>query len=340
MLKLIFASILIIHSALGFAQKKLEIAAWGGEIPQSLIRQFEKETGIKVYLSTFESNENLIIKLKSSTNHSYDLITPSGYYVHRLEQFDMLKRINPKRIKNLKQINPIFFSSSHQNIYGIPFVWGATGIFFNDKYINPQPAHWHELWDARYINQLLLLDDTREVFSMSLLSLNKAPNNQNSQDIHQAYLKLLKLAPNIKLFASDAVSRIVSDEDAWVGMAWNGDIVKVQQENQHVHFTYPSEGFIIWEECFAIPKNAKHIHEAYEFINFILQPQHSAQITKEMKFSVTNTEAKKYLPKEMVENPILFPSNDVLAKGILQEDADEKTISLYNSYWELIKISL
>ena len=340
MYKLIFASIFLLYSVLGFAQKKIEIAAWGGEIPPSLIRQFEQETGIKVYLSTFESNENLIIKLKSSKNHSYDLITPSGYYIRRLQQFDMLKPIQTKKIKYLEQINPIFFSASHQNIYGIPFVWGATGIFYNDKYIQSPPSHWHQLWESKYKNQLLLLDDTREVFSMSLLSLKKLPNIQNHLDIHNAYLNLLKLAPNIKLFASDAVSRIVSDEDAWVGMAWNGDIVKVQQENSHVHFTYPSEGFIIWEECFAIPKNAKHIREAYEFINFILKPENSAQITKEMKFSVTNVEARKYLSHDLVENSILFPPNDILAKGILQEDADEKTISLYNSYWELIKISL
>lgn len=323
-----------------FAAKTLEIAAWGGEIPPSLIKKFEKETGIKVFLTTFESNENLIIKLKSSKNHNYDLITPSGYYVHRLAKFDMLQPINTKKIPQLNEINPLFISSQSKQLFGIPFIWGATGIFYNDQYITNPPQHWKDLWNPKYKNQLLLLDDTREVFSMSLLSLNHSPNSLDPKEIERAYQALIKLAPNIKIFASDAVPRIVSDEDAWIGMAWNGDIFRIRNENSHIHFVYPKEGFVIWDECFAIPKNATHIQEAYAFINFMLNAENAATITKEMKFSVTNLNAKKYLTEDFLSNATLYPPEEVLKHAILQEDADEKTISIYNTFWERIKISL
>lgn len=324
----------------GYAARTLEIAAWGGEIPASLIQKFEKESGIKVYLSTFESNENLIIKLKSSKNHSYDLITPSGYYVHRLAQFDMLLPIDPNKIEQLNQINPLFLPKQKTGFYGVPFIWGATGIFYNDQYITNPPQHWHDLWAPQYKNQLLLLDDTREVFSMSLLSLKRSPNTFEPKDIKDAYEALIKLAPNIKIFASDAIPRIVSDEDAWIGMAWNGDVFRIRHENPHIRFVYPDEGFIIWDECFSISKNALHVREAYEFINFILRPENAAEITKQMKFSVTNKNAIKFLPQEFLSDPTLYPSDEILKHAVLQEDADEKIISMYNTFWEQIKLSL
>jgi spermidine/putrescine transport system substrate-binding protein len=336
----VFRTLLLFVCVNIYAAKSLQIAAYGGEIPLELIKKFEQQTGISVHLTTFESNENLFLKLKSSRENLYDLITPSNYYVNRLEKFNMLEPIQKDKITNLKDIEPSFFPSHSNSLFGIPFVWGATGIFYNEQYISSQPSHWSDLWDSTYKEQLLLIDDTREVFSIALLSMGLSPNEYNHKRIQQAYIKLQQLKNNIKLFASDALPSIITDEDALIGMAWNGDINKVQKENPHVKFVYPEEGFVIWAECFAIPKHAKHIQEAYQFINFILQPEHAAEITKMMHYPVTNLKAKQYLPLSLVTNPLLFPDRKILKKGFLQQDAPNKVIQQYNDYWEQFKMSL
>jgi spermidine/putrescine transport system substrate-binding protein len=335
---LIFAILLLAFQA--NAQPKLRIAAYGGEIPQSLIKQFELKTGIKVYLSTFESNENLLLKLKSSSKPIYDVITPSNYYVERFKQFGMLQAIPVKKISNLKNINPVFLPKSQDKLYGLPFVWGATGIFYNKKYINNPPTHWNDFWELRFINQLLLLDDTREVFSIALLALGQDPNTKNAKQINNSFQKLKALDKNIKLFASDAVPSIIIDEDALVGMAWNGDIEKARQENPNIEFIFPDEGYIIWAECFAIPKDAEHSNEAIQFINFMLEAKNAAEITKIMKFPVTNILVKQYLPKTLANNKLLFPDETTLRQGLMQQDAPENIIKLYNKNWELLKLSL
>lgn len=336
---LCFLMLMWCFSTLGFTQKILRIAAYGGEIPASIVHDFELKTGIKVYLSTFESNENLLLKLKSSKQSLYDLVTPSNYYVKRFALFGMLKPLDLTKIPNATQISPVFLAPNQSTIYGLPFLYGATGIFYNQHYISTPPLHWQVLWQKKYINQLLMLDDTRELFSMALIALHQNPNTTQPEKIKQAYRLLQKLTPNIKLLATDAVTRIIVDEDALIGMAWNGDVVKAQQENQQLNFIFPKEGYILWAECFAIPSNAEHFEEAYAFINYLLAPKHAAEITKQMYYPVTVTKAKNYLPPALKNNPILYPSAEVLARGRFQQDANESIIALYNRYWEAFKMS-
>ena len=330
--------ILLISKAC-FCQKTLRIAAWGGEIPHELIAKFEKKTGTKVFITTVESNESLLIKLKTSKKSLYDIIAPSNYYVDMLAKMHMIQKLDPNQIPELQHISSVFINPKGP-LYSVPFIYGASGIFYNKKWVKEIPYHWTDFWKASYQDQLLLLDDTREVFSATLLSQSLSPNTQNPAEIKKAYQQLLKLTPNIKLFASDAVPRIITDEDAQIGMAWNGDVVKSRQENPNIEFVYPREGFILWNEGFSITQNAENIEEAYAFINFILEPQNSALITKKFGFSVTNEKAKDYLPKHLVEDPILFPSPEILKYGILQKSLDANTLKLYNEYWERFKLSI
>lgn len=331
--------ILLLCSSQCFSQQVLKIAAWGGEIPQALIHQFEKKTNIKVFLTTVESNESLLIKLKTAHQNIYDIIAPSNYYIEMLARMGMIQELNPQKISQIKNINPIFIHPE-KPLYSVPFIYGASGIFYNQHWIQDKPKYWQDLWKPKYQDKLLLLDDTREVFSMSLLSQKKLPNTQNPQEIQSAFEHLLKLIPNIKLFASDAVTRIITDEDAQIGMAWNGDVVKARVENPDIQFVYPEEGFIIWSEGFAITKNAQNVDGAYAFINFILEPKHSALITKKLGFSVSNERAKVYLPKSLVEDRILFPPTEVLKRGVLQEGLSADALELYNTYWEKLKLSI
>jgi spermidine/putrescine transport system substrate-binding protein len=339
MRKLIFSLLISLLCSFSWAQKTLQIAAYGGEIPNDLLKKFEQETGIKVNFTTFESNENLLLKLKSSKQKLYDLITPSNYYVNRLKNFDMLMPLDKEKIPNLHLINEDFLKKS-QDIYGIPFVWGATGIFYNDKYIKTPPKHWNDLWNSRYKNQLLLLDDTREIFSMALMALGFSANDNVPAHINLAYQKLLHLTNNIKLFANEGITRTITDEDAVVGITWNGDLFKAQTENPHLHFIYPEEGYVVWAECFAITHNAQHIEEAYAFINFMLRPENMIEITKQFHFPITNLNAKKLLAPELANNSILFPDKNTFKRAVMQTDLSDNIIQLYNKYWELFKIAL
>ena len=210
------------------ANKIVNVYAWGGEIPKKVIQAFERESGITVNFSTYDSNETMYAKLRSSKQSIYDVVLPSAYFVERMKKQGMLTKLDHNKLPNLKNIDPHFIENDYDkgNHYSVPLIWGATGIFYNQRWVKNAPQTWQSLWDKSWRLQLMLLDDPREVFALALMSLHYSPNDNNPKHIQAAYEKLLTLIPNIKLFGSDGIQAAIIDEDAILGSAWNGDVFK------------------------------------------------------------------------------------------------------------------
>lgn len=324
------------------AEKIVNIYTWANEIPDTVVRQFEKEMHIKVNLSTYANNEVLYAKLRAAKNSGYDIIVPTSYYVDRMRHQNMLEKLDKTKLSNFKNINLIYLNSDYDPgaQFSVPHVMGITGIFDNNKYYPENSIKkWSDLWDPRFYDQLLLLDDTREVFSIGLLALGYSPNDRDPEHIKAAFLKLKNLMKNVKVFSTETVAAIIIDEDAAVGSAWNGDVFKAARENPSVKFIFPEDGFVIWVDNLCIPKNAPHKDNAYQFINFILRPEMGKQVALTTNFSTANLAAQQLLPAEIRNNPTIYPPKEVLARGQFQTDVGEEALQLYEKYWEELKMS-
>ncbi len=334
-------SFLIFLSPQLFAARVVNVYVWGGEIPQKALQRFEQKTGIKVNFSTYDSNETMYAKLKASRKNVYDVVLPSGYYVERMRKQGLLTELDAKKLPNLVNIDPLFSKNEYdpQNHYSVPLTWGATGIFYNNRWIKTSLSSWKQLWDTKWGNELLLLDDAREIFSIALLALGYDPNDADPQHVQQAYQKLLQLIPNIKLFASDSIQAILIDDDAIIGTVWNGDAYKAHTENPHIQFVYPQEGFVIWVDGLAIPENAPHLEEAYAFINFMLEPESAADIALIEGHAITNAKGKELLPPDVRNNLMVYPAFETLKRGYFQRDLGDETVALFNQYWEQLKLA-
>lgn len=320
----------------------LNVYTWSGVIPEFAIQQFERETGIKVNFSTYDSNEIMYAKLKATKDVGYDIIEPSSYYVDRMRRQNMLEKIDKTKLSHFDNLDPTFLKQKYDptNDYSIPFIWGTTGIFVNREYypLSHSLTRWADLWDKKFENQLMLLDDSREVFSVALLALGYSINDMNPAHIKQAYLKLKTLLPNTKVFKSDGVIAILIDEDATIGMAWNGDLYKAKKENSHLDFIYPKDGFVIWVDNFAIAKNAPHRENAYKFINFMLRADVAKEVSLNNNYPTPNLAAQKLLPEDIRHNATIYPSHEVLNRGQFQTDMDDAAVQLYEKYWEKLKM--
>ncbi len=331
---------LLIITPLFAAENIVNVYTWSGVIPDSAIRQFETETGIKVNFSTYDSNEVMYAKLKADKNPSYDVIEPSSYYIDRMRRQDMLAKFNKAELPNFKNINTSFLNQSYdpKSEYSIPFIWGITGIFVNKEYRDPASfQRWADLWNKKYADQIMLLDDSREVFSMALRTLGYSVNDENPEHIKQAYLKLKELLPNIKIFNSAPISILV-DEDANVGMVWNGDVFRAKKENPHVDFIFPKDGFVVWVDNFAIPKNAPHAANAHKFLNFMMRADVAKAVAIDNSFPTANLAAQKLLPADVRDSKTVYPSPDVMRRGEFQTDISDDALSLYEKYWERLKM--
>ncbi|CAN5223860.1 spermidine/putrescine ABC transporter substrate-binding protein [soil metagenome] len=322
------------------AQETLNVFVWYEEVPDFVIKKFEAETGIKVNFSTYDSNETLYAKLKATTTPGYDVIEPSGYYVDRMRHDGMLEKLDKSKLTNYSNLNPELIDTGYDpgGNYSVPYLWGVTGIFVNKKYFSADEiSGWSDLAKPKYANQLLFLNDPREAFSMALISLGYSANDENPEHLKQAYLKLKSLLPNIKIFNSEAIPSIFIDEDVRVGMAWNGDIYRSQVENPNLQFIYPKDGFVVWADTFAIPKNAPHKENAYKFLNFMLRPDIAKSASMNFGYPTANLAAQKLLPENIRNNPMIYPTKKVLKRGQYQTNVSDATLALIAKYWELLK---
>lgn len=320
----------------------LNIYIWYGEIPDHVIAQFEKETGIHVNYATYGDNETLYAKLRATKNPGYDIVQPSSYYVQRMSREGMLEVLDKSQLFNYKNLDSQFTHPDYDpnGKYSLPYLWGITGIFVNKKYHNPALIKgWNDFWSPQYRNQIMLLNDPREVFSMALISLGYSANDSDPKHIEQAYLKLKALLPNIKIFNSDAIPSIFIDEDATIGQTWNGDIYRAHLQNSNLQFIFPKEGFVIWVDALAIPRGAPHLANAYKFLNFMMRGDIASQATLEYGYSTANIAARAFLPANIRNNKTIFPDATTLKRGQFQTDVGDNALATYAKYWELLKLS-
>ena len=324
------------------SQNTLNLYTWSNYLPQEVIQQFTKETGIKINITEYDNNETMYVKLKTSKHSGYDVITPSSYYVERMSKQGMLHPIDKSKLTGLHNLNPILLNREFdpKNKYSIPYLWGGTGIIVNTRYIDKNKVtSWRDFWDPKYKNQLMVLNDMRDAFSIALLILGYSINDTNPKHIEEAYFKLKQLLPNIKIFNIDAVPNIYIDEDTIIGMAWNGDYKLARDENTDLHFTYPKEGFPLWLDSFVIVNDAPNLENAHKFINFMLRPEMAKQVSFGIGHSTANLAAVKLMPKKLQDDPIANPDAKTMRRGEIQLDLDDKTRRIYEKYWERLKIN-
>jgi len=320
----------------------LNLYNWSEYMPQEILDGFEKETGIKVNYTTFDSNEAMYAKLKLlDTSSQYDLAVPSTYYVEKMANEGLLQELDKSKLSNFKNLDTSFTNTKvdPDNKYSIPYMWGSTGLAINGDAIDPKTVNsWNDLWRPEYKGQVMLMNDMREVFGMALLTLGHSGNSRNPKEIKAAYEKLTTLMPNVKTFNSDASRMPYIEGETNIGMTWNGEAVMANDEGlTSLVYKYPSEGALLWMDNFVIPKNAKNVDAAHKFIDYLLRPENAKIVSEEIGYASPNIEARKLMDDSVRNNPIIYPNKDILAKAEFQEDVGDDALQIYQQYWDKLK---
>lgn len=319
----------------------LNIYNWSGYIPSAVLIKFKKETGVTIHYSTFDNNEQLYNKLKADPNSDYDIVVPTTYFVARMINEDMLKKLNKSKLPNLKNIDPQLLNRAFDpgNQYSVPYLWGSTSIIINTKYYQKKDIDsWASFWSPKFQRKIAMMDDVRDVFSVAFLYLGYSINDEDPTHINQGYFELKKLLPNVLTFNADGSQQMFINEDANIGMVNNGDALSIISENSSFEYIYPKEGPLLWFDNMVIPKNAKHVNNAYKFMNFVMRPDVAKLIADGVSYASPNLAARKLMSKSVRNNPILYPPESVLKKAQVESAVSDKTNALYLKYWEMLKL--
>jgi spermidine/putrescine transport system substrate-binding protein len=321
------------------ATETLNVYAWGGYLPEKSLKLFEEQEGVAVNYTTFENNESMYTKLKLLKGTGYDVVFASAYFIEKMGREGLLAELDHNQIPNMKDAVPTLLGQAHdpKNRYSLPYIWGATGLYYNSVSLPEGVTHWADLWDEKYEQQVMLIDDIRDVFGMALKLNGYSVNSKNPAEIKKAYESLATLQKNVLLYNSDAPHVPYVTGEAQVGMQWNGNAYQGQKEMPELKFVMPTEGAGLWMDNFTIPSGSEHKTLAHKFINFMYAPENQAEITKTLGYASATKGGRALLPPELRDNATIFPSDEDMARGEFLNDVGPEALAIYEKYWQQLR---
>lgn len=315
-------------------QGKLHIYNWSDFIAPDTITNFEKQSNIKVTYDVYDSNEMLDGKLMSG-NTGFDLVAPTDSFLARQIQVGIYLPLDKQKLPNYHHLDDKFMQMmtihDPDNLYAIPYLWQSTGIGYNVNKVKeilgvdvPLDS-WQLIFNVENLKKLskcgvAFLDAPSEMFPTVLNYLGKDPNSKNPQDYELATQFLEKLRPYVTYFHNSKYINDLSGGDICVAIGWSGDIMQSADvandagNGVEIGYIVPKEGAIITFDVWAIPKDAKNIESAYAFLNYLLDPKVMANISNYTFYPSANKNSLPYIDKEIINNPNIFPPDEVIAR--------------------------
>ncbi len=318
------------------ASGEVVVYNWSDYIPQDVLNDFTKETGIKVVYSTYESNEAMYAKIKLLKGKSYDVVCPSTYFIAQMIEDELLMPLNRAKLTNMGNIDPKLMNLPFdpQNRYSVPYMWGSAGLIVNSAKVDKNSiTSWHDLFRPEFKGKIMLSDDPRDTIGMALLATGSTPNAKDEASLKKAFNFLEKLRPSVRVFDVTAGKRAIVNEEVIIGLIWNGDAQLAIDENEDLAFIYPKEGVPLWADNFAITAGAANVENAHIFINYMLRPKVALRCLEEYGYSTPNLKALKLMDKDLRSNRILNPTAADLKNAVMLDSLGEAQ-KLYNQYWD------
>ena len=338
-------------------EKVLNVYNWSDYIADDTIKNFEKETGIKVRYDNFDNNEILHAKLVAGKT-GYDVVVPSSYWAKIQADGGLLTKLDKSKLPNYKNLDPALLEQLGKldpgNQYQVNWLWGFTTVGINVDKVKaalggtPMPDNvWDLVFKPEYISKLKscgvsFLDSATEVVPAALHYLGKPAYSRNQADYAGVTPLLKTIRPYVTLFSSSGYINDMANGSICLALGWSGDVNIARQRaieggtGQKLEALIPKTGGILFFDVMAIPVDAPHPDNAYKFINYILRPEVHASLTNKVFYANPNKESRKFIKPEVANNPTVFPSEADMKKmqapDALSNDIRRTMTRIYTSF--------
>ena len=338
------------------AGKVLNLFIWSDYLAPNTLSNFEKQTGIKVHVAYFDTNETLETKLLAGSS-GYDVVVPTASYFERQIKAGVYLKLDKSKLPNLKNMDPLLMErvARHDpgNEHGVIYTWGTNGIGYNEKMVKellPDAPldSWRLVFDPEVASKVAkcgisVLDSPAEMVRVVLSYLGRDPNSQKPEDLALAETTLLKIRPYIRNINSSEYIEALANGDLCIAVGYNGDVLqardRAREANKGVEVKYmvPKEGSILWFDMLAIPKDAPDVDSAYAYLNYIMTPQVMADISDFKRYANANAAAQALVLPAVREDPAIYPPVELRQKLAVQlADTPEQTRAI-TRMWQKFK---
>lgn len=315
--------------------KELVFSSWAEYVPPAMLDAFEREFGVKVTLVTYQSPEEAVENIR--VGKAYDVVVVDSDYIPALVAENRLAEIDFRQVPNFKNISANFrdLATDPGNRHTVPLNYGTTGLLVRTDLIGHAVTRWADLWNPRYSGRIGLRAQPREVIAFTLLSLGYSLNSENPRELDATLQRLLELKRSAILLppeAESAVPRLLSGELV-ILHGWPENYMLARQTNPAVVYLYPQEGTALWTDNYVIPTNSARKQTAEALINFLLRPEIGAQLVNYSRIATANEAALPLIQQEIRDDPVIFPSVDLLRKSHFYAPLSPEGERLYADVW-------
>lgn len=318
-------------------QRRLNVYNWENYIASSTIPDFEREFNCRVRYATYGSAEEMLAKVMSG-NSGWDIVFPSNSFVQPMRELGLLASLDHKRLSNLDSLDDRFRHPEWDPPleWCIPYMHSSTGILYSEA-VSRTPLAWADLWTDSYQRRVTMLDDPAEVFGACLKRLGCSINSGVESTLKSARDLAIKQKPLLRAYLNEEVRDQVVAGDVLVAQMW-AQVAQVAIDNSpKLAFSFPREGFALYADNACLLAESKHQDLAYQFLAYLLRPNVAATIAREMRTATANADARALLPEAQRNNPVLYPSADVLRRGEWFKALPGPVQRLRDRYWTEIK---
>ncbi|MEO9657938.1 polyamine ABC transporter substrate-binding protein [Qipengyuania citrea] len=351
-------AVLGLMSGASLAQDRtVNVYNWSDYIDESILKDFETETGIEVVYDVFDSNEVLETKLLAGST-GYDVVVPTGTFLARQIKAGVFSELDKAKLTNLSNmwtdIEQRVEKYDPGNLYSINYMWGTTGLGYNVDKVKEALGEDAPVdsWDLFFKPENLakledcgvhVLDAPTELVPAALNYLGPDPDSKDTGDIEKAGELLMSIRPYVQKFHSSEYINALANGDICLAIGWSGDVLQARDRAAEagngvtVEYAIPKEGALMWFDQMAIPADAPHKDEAHEFLNYIMRPDVMAKASNVVYYANGNKASQELLNDDVIGDPAIYPSEDAVKNLYTVTSYPPKVNRVVTRTWTSVK---
>ncbi len=316
----------------------LTLFTWEAMFPQEVLDGFTEETGVKVNYANFDYDETMLTKLQAADGGDYDVIIADDYIIETVIEEGLAQKLDTEKLTNYKSINPVYQGQffDPQDEYTVPYGSGVQTIVYDPALTGKEITGYADLWDSSLTDSVGIIDSYRVIDGMALKVLGESYNTEDISKIEAAGEKLLELAPNIRLIKDDRLEEDLLSGEISAAVMYTNQVTNAKMANPDLQVVFPKEGIGFGIQAMFIPSKAPNAEAAYQFMDYILRPEISAQCFEYLGYYCTNKDADALISEEYRDFLTLPESLDKDGMEMI-ENVSAEALETHEKIWTEFK---